>query len=250
MNFFYFCRAPDFLVLNNGGRAFNVKIDPSGLKPGLHTAQIIGYDPAAPEQVGPLFKVPITICKPLLPQVVGGDEMNGGGSYIRFENLTFQPGKIERRFISVPLGANYAELVVRAENRPTPARFIVHMIQLEPHSRYTRHEHEYAFNLTSNGSISDEHNVYNKSFSVLPGVTMELCLAQFWSSLGDSTVSVEMKFHGLQILQPSTSDSPNGGLLYLNSGNDGVSRLDVMATLRKEEVVPSVSLGRYSFIYF
>ncbi|KAJ3047136.1 tripeptidyl-peptidase II Tpp2 [Rhizophlyctis rosea] len=233
--------APEFVHINNGGRGFNVRIDPRSLQPGHHFGQVIGYD-TSNKDLGPLFRVPVTICK---PQPV---DLNANDSYFRWENVRFDPGSIQRRFISVPPGANFAEVTVRSQNRETPARFIVHLLQLQPQTRYPKFENEYAFMLAGTNS-SEEEGSHTKLFPVLPNVTLEVCLAQFWSSPGKTNVSIELKFHGILC---SVSGSTSGGLgassgsggdlVYLNSGNHGFARVDVSTPIRKEIVSPSVSL--------
>ncbi|KAJ3043557.1 tripeptidyl-peptidase II Tpp2 [Rhizophlyctis rosea] len=257
--------APEFVHLNNGGRGFTLRIDPRSLQPGFHFGQVIGYD-TNNKALGPLFQVPVTVCK---PQPV---DLNANESLYRWEGIRFEPGTIERRFIGVPAGANFAEITVRSQNRDTPARFIVHLMQLQPvmfsrlrnelgtsvnsltdcplqQTRYPKFEHEYAFSLASSGgSSSSEESTYTKLFPVLSNVALEVCLAQFWSSLGKTNVSIELKFHGiLAAVSVATSgglgsSSGSGGdLVYLNSGNHGFSRVDLCAPVRKEVVSPSVS---------
>jgi hypothetical protein len=55
--------APTALLLTNNGRDFEVSVDASNLAPGLHYAEVQGWDTSA-EWRGPLFKVPCTVCKP------------------------------------------------------------------------------------------------------------------------------------------------------------------------------------------
>ncbi|KAJ1533129.1 tripeptidyl-peptidase II Tpp2, partial [Nowakowskiella sp. JEL0078] len=93
---------PEFLLLNNGGRAFNVKIDPTGLAPGFHFAEIRAFDTSNP-QFGPLFKIPVTICKPHTP--IASDNKNFD---VELNEIEFQPGEIKRNFIAVPSSANFA----------------------------------------------------------------------------------------------------------------------------------------------
>ena len=65
-------------------------------------------------------------------------------------------------------------------------------------------------------------------------------MAQFWSSLGNHTVSLELSFHGIQIANNTTN---GGDTIYINGG-DAFTRVDVMAPVRREdEVNPSISLG-------
>jgi tripeptidyl-peptidase-2 len=72
-------------------------------------------------------------------------------------------------------------------------------------------------------------------------------LAQFWSSLGNHTVSLEFVFHGIQIV----NNTNNGDTIYVNGG-DAFTRIDVVAPVRREdELHPSISLGNvYSWHFF
>ncbi|KAJ1338999.1 hypothetical protein BSLG_006138 [Batrachochytrium salamandrivorans] len=237
--------APNFVLINNAGRTFSIRVDPTQLKPGFHYGTITGHDSNKPD-VGPLFTIPITVCKP----DVAPSLLTDAPFYVKYESLRFKSGDIQRRFIHVPLGANFAELIMRSEDRQTPANFYVHMMQLHPQTRYPVYEKKYTFNLNSVGSgTPSEDSVYRKHFSVLPNVTIELCLAQFWSSLDPSTVSVELKFHGVLAAASSStmggngvSSGSGGDLIYVNPGSNGFSRIDVVAPIRHESIAPSVSL--------
>lgn len=220
-------QCPEFAHITSAGRDIPIEVDPSNLPPGLHCAQVLIHDSSRPH-AGTLVSIPITVCKP--------EKVLPGYSHVAFTGLAFGPGKIDRKFVAVPHDAQFAELVVRSLNRPTTSRFFVHLIQLEPHSRYTKHESDFVFGLGTNGSVPEDQNVFTKYFPVLPGVTLEVCLAQFWSSIGESNVDVEIKFHGVGL---------KAGEIVLNSGNNGIQRVDLAVSLRKEEVSPSVSLGSF-----
>ncbi|TPX35306.1 hypothetical protein SmJEL517_g02335 [Synchytrium microbalum] len=235
---------PEFLLLNSGGRTFAIKVDPTSLKPGLHVGRINGYDTSRPE-AGVLVSIPVTIVKPI--SVDAQSPTKDGAFFVRYLDLDFIPGTIERRFIAVPNDANFADVTFRSENRETSGRFMVDCKQLVPQTRHNRFNKDWMFSFgTTNSGSSTEHNVQTKTFAVQPGVTMELCIAQFWSSLGKTRLSVEIKFHGIYL---STSSNVGGnastqgsGVLWLNSGNHGFSRLEVRAPIRKEDVQISISL--------
>lgn len=78
---------------------------------------------------------------------------------------------------------------------------------------------------------------------------MELCLAQFWSSLERSSVTVEIRFHGIfctaSVDALGSYGSSAGGSqdLSISSGINGFTRIDASAMIRKQEIAPSVSLG-------
>ena len=143
-----------------------------------------------------------------------------------------------------------SEIRITSANRDFSARFYAHIVQLLPQSRYSKFEHDLAFSLNSNGSGSSEDSPnFTKWLRVIPGVTMELCLAQFWSSLDRSTVTVELKFHGLfctasdDVLGSYGSSSGCFEHLSLKSGINGFTRIDLSAMIRKQEVSPSLNLG-------
>lgn len=61
----------------------SIVVDPTGLKDGLHYAEVVGVDSEAPWR-GPLFRIPVTICKPL--------ELKTSPPVASFSNLSFVPG--------------------------------------------------------------------------------------------------------------------------------------------------------------
>ncbi|RKO87382.1 subtilase family-domain-containing protein [Blyttiomyces helicus] len=236
--------APEHLLLMNGGRAFDVQVDCPSLEPGLHFGEVAGYDSSNPNS-GPLFSVPITVCK---PQAVDLNSRQDGSVFFKYEGLRFSPGTIQRRFITVPAGATYADITLRSKDRIGSARIMVHTVQLVPETHYTRFENKFNFHVSSTGSGDEQ--TYQKTINVLPMVTMELCLAQFWHSLKETTFSLEIRFHGvLTTISGSTggcvgaTSGTAGDLAYLSSGLHGFSRVDVFAPLRKEVVTVGVKLG-------
>ncbi|KAI8808438.1 Tripeptidyl peptidase II-domain-containing protein [Cladochytrium replicatum] len=236
-------QAPDFLLLNNGGRTFSIKIDPVSLPPGLHYAEVQGFDTKAVD-AGPLFRVPVTVVKPLPREP---------SAVYKFENVRFEPGTVERRFIAVPADANFVEIIMKTETRPVPARFYIHTLQLAPQSRFDKHEYQTSVLFGSSPSGEEvETTFWSKYIPCLGGTTMEVCIAQFWSTVDQTVVSIETKFHGI-LCGSSTATGASAGVhaggggtasghLLLDAGSSGFSRVDVVSTLRKEEISPSVTL--------
>ena len=229
---------PNFCLISSEGRAMAVRVDPTKLEPGFHFTYIIGYDTENPT-MGPLFKIPVTVCKPVTTNE----------AVVQFKNLEFSSGEIMRKFISVPATSNYCEIIVSTLGRVTPARFILHLLQIQPQSRYSTFESEYAFSLLQSG-IEDEIIQYKKVFRVLPGVTLEVCLAQFWSTLDKSNISLDVKFHSVLCAASSQTQSINGcsgitgGELLVNSGINGFTRLDLSTPLGKEQISPKMTLDK------
>jgi tripeptidyl-peptidase-2 len=205
----------DHLMLMAGGRRMGIKIDPTHLPTGVHYAEIRGYDAASPER-GPLFRVPITVVR---PEHVDRDE------YKWSETLAFEPAQIERRFFAVPPGATWADVRIRRLDTAEPRTIILQTAQLVPGFRLDDHQFEEYLRL---GSGADE----TRNFKVVAGRTLEVCLAQFWSSLGECECEVELTFHGI-IADPS-------GLSV--DGSEIATRLNLATPLRKERVAPSASL--------
>ncbi|KAI8818578.1 subtilase family-domain-containing protein [Fimicolochytrium jonesii] len=235
--------APEHVLMASSGRSFAVEVDPTGLDAGHHFGEVVAYDVKNPK-AGPLFRVPITVCKPIQPNLRSGDSI----AYYKWDKLQFSPGEIKRHFISIPPGANFAELVVRSVNRDSSARFIAHLLQLQPQTRYTKHEHEFAFMLGRGTDTTEDLTEHRKIFPILPNATLEVCLAQFWSSLNTSEVEVEIKLHGIITTISSHNQGANsvtsgsGGDLTVVNAAGGFARLDFWTGLRKEEVHADVSL--------
>lgn len=222
---------PNFVHLNNGGRSLTLNVDPTNLpSDNVYFAQVHAYD-ASKRSLGPIFTIPVTVCKPSGPRPA-----------IKFSNLEFDAGVIRRHFISVPSRATFAKVTVSSYNRPVNARFLLHLVQLAPQTRYTRHEKEVIVQLGSNGLAEDdvEGNEVRKWVSVVGGVTLEVCLAQFWSSADPSQVSIGFEFHGLS-LDPAPT--------LIRSGWDGVSKHVLTNNQRKETLELSVTLDKLERSY-
>ncbi|PKA45566.1 tripeptidyl-peptidase II [Apostasia shenzhenica] len=212
-------RSTEKLIANAPEYLFIV-IDPTNLSDGLHYHEVYGIDCKAPWR-GPLFRVPITIIKPVGPL--------GQPPLLSYSNVSFSPGHIERRFIAVPAGATWAEATVRASGFDTARRFFIDTVQIFPLKRPIKWESVVTF---SSPSL--------KSF-VIPvkgGITMELTIAQFWSSgIGshESThVDFEITFHGICISRETV----------VLDGSEASARLEVKSLLASEQLIPSATLTK------
>jgi tripeptidyl-peptidase-2 len=96
-------RTPDYLYTGASGRTFDVSVDPTHLEPGkFHFAQVEAFDSLCPDR-GPLFRFPITVCKPV--------ECPPSNPTYTLSGLQLSPSVIHRRFVTVPTGATYAGTV-------------------------------------------------------------------------------------------------------------------------------------------
>lgn len=207
---------PGNLLLFHGGDSFEVTVDPRGLDPGAHYAEILGFN-AEREDLGPLFRVPVTVAK---PQVLEPAE-----SPVWREPFELYPGKIERRFFVVPEGATWADLIVRNRQEEGERRIVAHAVQKIPGDNFRHHQFQDYLTLEAG-----EQAV--KSFPVIGGRTIELCLAQYWASHGEGPVEAELHFHGIV---------PDTEKIFLDGANTW-TRIQVTSALDEETIQPKASL--------
>jgi tripeptidyl-peptidase II len=88
----------------SSGRSFAIEADPTALPPGLHFAEVLGFDCSQGAVVGPIFRIPITVCKER--------DGNGSDTVKKLSNLVFEPGTIHREFVTVPTGSNFVGMSI------------------------------------------------------------------------------------------------------------------------------------------
>ncbi|XP_065841097.1 tripeptidyl-peptidase 2-like [Oscarella lobularis] len=212
--------SPNHLLLANGEREFTIKVDPRGLEPGVHFDEILGFNVSAP-LLGPLFRVPVTI---VVPQKLSLDS-----NFSQTDVIRLKPGEVDRLFIKVPKGATWAEITLTSTNSNAgSARFFLHAIQLRKQRDYRSHEYVKRF-LLSNGTPTTHH------FKLEGGLTLEVVVAQWWSSLGVSELKRCVTLHGIK---------PEPSEIHLH-WSDCTKRVDVFSLLGQEDVQPSCSLNTH-----
>ncbi|CAN0902776.1 Tripeptidyl-peptidase 2 [Linum grandiflorum] len=218
-------KPPEYVLLTHNGRSFNVVVDPSKLSVGLHYYEVYGVDCKAPWR-GPVFRIPITITKPMIVET--------RPPQVSFSRMSFVPGHIERRFIEVPLGASWVEATVRASEFDTTRRFFLDTLQICPLRRPIKWESVATFSSPGAKTFS---------FPVVSGQTMELAVAQFWSSgLGShetTMVDFEISFHGIDVTKEE----------ILLDGSDAPVRIDTEALLASEKLSPVALLNKLRVPY-
>ncbi|KAJ3680504.1 hypothetical protein LUZ60_016782 [Juncus effusus] len=218
-------QVPEYLLLTNNGRTFNVVVDPTGITEGLHYYEVYGTDSKASWR-GPVFRVPVTVIKPVKPL--------GQPPVFSLSNLSFYPGHIERRFIDVPRGASWVEVTMRASGFDTPRRFYIDTLQLCPLKRPVKWESVVTFPSPSLKCFT---------FSVQPGLTLELAIAQFWSSgMGShesTSVDFEVVFHGIS--------TDRGGLVL--DGSESPAQIVATSFLGSEKLAPNAFLDKIRIPY-
>lgn len=199
------------LLLTSGGDRFEVRVDPTGLDPGAHTAEVQGFDANHPEH-GPLFRLPVTVLKQATEPEAE-------------ESIHLESGQLIRRFLPVPEGVTWADVSLRL-NADTPRTLLLHAVQLIGGLSFEDREFQQYV------TISPGHET-TFSFAVEPGHTLEVCLAQYWSSLGASDVDYSITFRGL---------SPSVAEIGLPSSGDPIP-IDVSAHIRNERCAPRARLS-------
>ncbi|KAL8138735.1 hypothetical protein V2J09_004736 [Rumex salicifolius] len=218
-------KAPQYLLLTHNGRSFNIIVDPTNLEDGLHYYELYGIDCKAPWR-GPIFRVPVTITKPMV--------VKSNPSLVSFTELKFTAGHIERRFIEVPRGATWAEATMKTSGFDVATRFFLDTVQISPLKRPIKWENVVTFSTPSTKTFA---------FKVDSGRTMELTIAQFWSSgrgiHEDVIVDFEIGFHGISV---------NNEELFLG-GSDALVRIEAWSLLSSEKLIPSATLQKVRVPY-
>lgn len=206
-----------FVHLNHSGRTIQVTIDPSKLSAGLHITSITGHSDASQK---PLFQIPITIVKPEAPVE---------SKHLKFD-LQFIPGKIARKFLTVPEGADGCTIQTFSQNVTTPIQLWTAVTQFQPNVRRTWTSEPFVQNLTS----SEEAEHPSRTVKLVPG-NVEFCFAQFWSSVAEQSakITITIDFHAI------TGDF--GNVLSLQGGNS-YKQIQVTSRTGVQDLQPKVRL--------
>lgn len=206
-----------FLDLCYSQRTICVKIDPTGLAPGVHKASIKAYDSACVEK-GVLFEIPVTVVQPIVvdPKTL---------EYTSTESISCKPNTILRNFFLVPKYATWAvlEMISTDTNDTVGGKFLIHTMQILP-MKYCKAQETQKI-LPVNCVSTTVH-----PFKCVGDNILEVCIAKYWSNFGTVPLKYSIKFHGISPL--------NGNIMHSASG---IHRID-LTTLSAEEVLPSVSL--------
>jgi tripeptidyl-peptidase-2 len=219
--------APKSLVLMHNGRTFAVKVDPTGLAEGVHVTSLECFD-AENITAGPVFDVPIVVIKPCAPQ-----------TNLSMDPVVLGPGRLVRSFVTPPFGSQWLDVTVRdlraessddahKDEDATRRVLVLHAIQLLPHTPY-REVQKHTYLPTYPGQTEVQ------SIRVEGEGPIEIALAQFWNSLGNTTCSVELSFRGV---------SPLASPIVLHGGC-GYAKSIVRSCIRIEDVAPTAKLDKW-----
>ena len=150
------------MLLANSARRINVKVDPTQLESGLHYAELTGTDPPTPARALSAF-------------AHHRDNPDNPRAHLEID-LTLKKGESTRRFLTVPVGATWADLHIKTRSAANPQRLVLHTLQILPGLSFRSGDERMYLSLT-------EGQERVESFAVTGGRTLELCFAQYWSSL-------------------------------------------------------------------
>jgi tripeptidyl-peptidase-2 len=201
----------DVLLLAHGGRDFEVRVDPRGLPPGIHYGEVLGADIADPA-AGPLFRFPVTVVRTLT--------VTAKADWTHRQSLELSPGRVARTFLAAPDGATWADIRIRRADAGPDRTFVLHAVQLIPDRSFADHDVRATVELAEGGEAV-------RSLGVTGGRTLEVALAQGWSSLGSSRAEIEVRFHGIH---------PSEERIAMESRDS--APLDVRAPFRAESLAP------------
>jgi tripeptidyl-peptidase-2 len=208
---------PKHLLVLADGKGFEIVVDPTKLPTGSHTVDIVGHDEACPEQ-GPMWRCPVTVIRA---------EPVVSPPHYKFLQQPFSAGAIQRKFVTVPAGATYAEFKLKAGTIDTSRRFVLHCVYLKKNMAYSQTESQ-----TWKAFKDDEELVVN--MAVEAGATLEVCVAQAWNSLGDTTMDLSVKFHSLL---------PDCKTITLGP-DEPIGRLGITSHLQSETLQPTGTLSK------
>ncbi|KAI1720264.1 subtilase family domain-containing protein [Ditylenchus destructor] len=210
-----YIKHPKVLELMNEKRVIQVRIDASGLEKGIiHYSEIRGYDSDNP-QLGPLFRVPVTVVVPL--------EVTEDNEYTFKKSMSLQPGLPNHMFVHVPEEAAWASVKLKSTEKTVITKYIAHFLQLVPNLHQNVTEHEFCPTVEPNG----EENLY---FKVQGGRTLEVCLCKQWANAGNGQLDFQISFHGLRPIKNVEFSSTNA-----------YHRIDLQNALRYEEFSPNIT---------
>ena len=219
---------PEHFTLSNSPRSFSIMVDCASLATGeVYYTELLGYDVTHPERKS-IFRVPITVIKPHRALLAD----------LKF-NCALGPGTILRHFYTVPQDAAWINVKVTrsfndsddntAENVSSRIYYL-YLVQLLPQTSQTDSTTKRAFRLEPGAT-------FVQSAQVQPGFTVEICMAQFWSSLDSSTITVDVDFNGLR---------PNAPTVHLHGGEGKVPvTLSLSSSGSSEKVLPEAKLNAW-----
>nr|XP_018903272.1 PREDICTED: tripeptidyl-peptidase 2 [Bemisia tabaci] len=207
------------LEIMNCARPLSVRIDPSGLQPGVHNTRIRAYDCKNPER-GPVFTVEVTVFQPITFPLGPTKQY-----LLESNNCDFKQHEIKRFFILTPDTATWAVMQLRGVDKDKSSKFMIHCVQTQPKKSCKVLEFHKMTQITAD---SDQQ----LPFKVQGGIVLEIAIAKFWSEEGNFSLNFSVQFFGAR---------PNQSSITMHHA-DGIHSVMVQSNVR-EDIAPSVKLN-------
>lgn len=215
-------KCPEPFLLMHKTRNFEIEVDATRLKEGVSFAEITAQEVDDSSQ-GTHFRIPITVINPVTPTSVVQDFDLG--------SFDFRPGTVIRRFMAIPDGATWVEITYTGGQFEGTRAYFIDMKYKVPDIRHDDTSHSQVIRVTQG-----QHFIY--CMPVIGGRMFEICIGQYWSSFGESSMSVAVEFHGVTL---------NQGKELVLDGAIGHMRIQVSTPFRRERIKPIVNLN-YIFL--
>lgn len=220
---------PKFFQVPHGGRSFKVQLTPPTLPPGLSedgtywTGEIYGIDTAHPE-LGPRWRVPISVVKGVKVGVPNRDSSDG--LTFSYNDLYCGPGEVYRKFYAVPQGVTFANIKIQTKDWPFARMALLSCQQVIPDQSHKHTLFDKYYNMKGN----DERSL---RVPLLGGLTLEVCVGQLWSAIGDEgRISFSVEFGGVAITDGAVSLSAYNEIAKIRVHNAfGTNVLQIKPTL-------------------
>lgn len=191
-----------YLSVGTSSRNFRPVFTPPVVDPRSVTlpsfGEIHGFIASAPE-AGPVVRVPFTVAHPI--------ELTAESRCLDRFDISTKAGEIIRRFYMVPSGATHARVQIRLNPDGEGSRVLYLVGQTLSSTDERRSQATFRLN---------EGEMREELMRVDADRAMELCIAQMWSSLGDSKAEVTVQFEGITSSADRIAIGPNAKYTELN----------------------------------
>ncbi|HEX9792345.1 MAG TPA: hypothetical protein VGC54_00025, partial [Planctomycetota bacterium] len=191
--------APAAVYSSAAGRNFVLRVDPRGLPPGLHVAQVSLHDADSPNAGAPAAIVPVTLIVPI--------EASAASTRTFSRTLGLAPGQLERTFLQVPFGAQYARLRFRQRGEGSN-EFRSGAGSVSGLRHWERRQLRGRFVLEDGG-------VEEQLLPVEAGTVLEVAVVSRWATNRAARLELEVEFLGLEARHAEAVVPAGQDVLYL-----------------------------------
>lgn len=211
-------------------RGFSIRVDPthkSLIENSYYSEEIVVLDASYPE-AGPLFRIPITVIKPM--QLLQSN--NNGSGYLLKKNISFKGQRDQRFFIQPPQGATSCEVTLKNVDETDNAKVIsLQMVQILPKTNVRNTSKEKWMRLAKDQEDSMRMPCY-------VGTTLEICISQGWHAVRtEGIVECQIEFRGVNNICGDEQIS--------FAAHERVRKILLRSSLKNEDVTPKITLQQF-----